>query len=225
MQPPERLRGGKTHFGNVVMLGFFEGGPRAPAAQIHQAGNYGEPNLYIFVLQHGFQQREERFGGGRQAQRDDGLFTRIRIFLLQGLVEHLTALLGLGGGARSGGTNRDREDQKQGSRGVHAPHFTTGPPLRRKTLPLCRGFDRGLRRGSVLGSLGTDDVDAAFEVSAVIDHDAGGADISDQAALFTNGDFFSYFHIALHGTEDRDIARLDIGAYLTVLADREGVAE
>src|SRR4051794_15897815 len=69
--------------------------------------------------------------------------------------------------------------------------------------------------------LGTGDIDAAFEVGAVVDADAGGLDIADHTALVADRQLLGYFDIAAHRSEDDYFARFDVGLDLAVLADGE----
>src|SRR5271166_1712027 len=53
------------------------------------------------------------------------------------------------------------------------------------------------------------DVDAALEVSAVLDHDAGGLDISHQLGFFLDVDLVGGFDITLNGAVNDDLASLE----------------
>src|SRR4051794_15689228 len=69
------------------------------------------------------------------------------------------------------------------------------------------------------GGFGTDDVDAAFEVGAVVDADAGRFDVADQTALFADRDLLGDFDVAFDGAEDGDLPGLDVRLHFAVGAD------
>src|SRR5262249_24102095 len=85
------------------------------------------------------------------------------------------------------------------------------------------GLDR-LRLGLYDGlgvdlGLGPGNVDAAFEIGAVVDADAGGFDVADEAALIADRQLLDRVDIALDGSEDYDLARPDVRAHLAVWPD------
>ena len=47
--------------------------------------------------------------------------------------------------------------------------------------------------------LGTDDIDAALEIGAVVDADAGGLDVADETALLADGDLLGDLDVAFDG--------------------------
>ena len=87
------------------------------------------------------------------------------------------------------------------------PH---GAPTRRFVL-------RGLRRMHL--RLRPRDVDAAFEVGAVVDADAGGLDVADEASLVADGELLQGLDIAFDRAEDHHLARPDVRAHLAVAPD------
>src|SRR5690242_1356587 len=72
---------------------------------------------------------------------------------------------------------------------------------------------------------GLHDVDAALEISAVVDDDTRGLDVADQAAVPLNRDFLGDFHISLHIPRDHDLARPDLRLHLAARADRQAVLQ
>src|SRR5262249_5628640 len=80
------------------------------------------------------------------------------------------------------------------------------------------GDDRGflLARG-----LWPHDIDTPLEVGAIIDTDAGGLDVANQASLVADGDLFAHLDIAFHRPHNHDLTRFNIGAHFAMRADRE----
>src|SRR5579883_277049 len=70
--------------------------------------------------------------------------------------------------------------------------------------------------------LRADDVDAAFEVRAVVDADAGGLDVADETALLADGDLLSDLDVAADGAIDGYLAGANVGFDLAVWADSDG---
>src|SRR5690349_3780989 len=64
--------------------------------------------------------------------------------------------------------------------------------------------------------LGSNDVDAALEIRAVVDADAGALDVSDETPLFADRDLFGDFHVAADAAENDHFASLDVRANLAV---------
>src|SRR5690349_22378380 len=81
-----------------------------------------------------------------------------------------------------------------------------------------RGVLRRAGRGG-LGCLGPGDIDTSFEVGAVLDDDAGSANVADELRFLADLDAFGGFHVALHGAEGDHFARLDGGADVAVGSD------
>ena len=89
------------------------------------------------------------------------------------------------------------------------------------------GFDNGgLGRGggAVLGVAGLADVDAALEVGAVLDGDAGGGDVPGEGAFAADVDAVAGMDVAAHLAEHDDFAGGDVGGDLAVAADGDAVA-
>jgi hypothetical protein len=70
-----------------------------------------------------------------------------------------------------------------------------------------------------LTRLRLDDIDAALEISAVFDDDAGRADVAEQFRVLADLQTLEGFHVALYGSQHQDFTRLDRGLYGAVRAD------
>jgi hypothetical protein len=60
-----------------------QGGDRALAFQIHQAGDHGQFDLQVFVIQHRFELRKIGLPRADQAERLNRVFPAVRIFVPQ----------------------------------------------------------------------------------------------------------------------------------------------
>src|SRR5579863_8524296 len=55
------------------------------------------------------------------------------------------------------------------------------------------------------------DIDASLEIGSIVDHNAGGFDVADEAPVPLNRDFFGDFDVALHVARNHHLARPDVG--------------
>src|SRR5262245_34680047 len=67
----------------------------------------------------------------------------------------------------------------------------------------------------------TDDIDAALEVRAVFNGDAGCGEVPEQGPRLADLHFFSRLHVASERSMDHDVAGGHVGVYLAVHADRK----
>src|SRR3954463_16437269 len=91
--------------------------------------------------------------------------------------------------------------------------------LRRRTLAGV-SFDLGFalhRSGGDL-RLGPHDIDAALEVGAIVDADAGALDVADETAFVADGNLLGDLNIAPNASENNHFASFDIGLDLAVRA-------
>src|SRR5258707_276212 len=90
------------------------------------------------------------------------------------------------------------------------------------SLARCDGdLGPGLRRLGGHLWIGPQNIDAALEVGAVIDADAGALDVADQAALLADGNFAGDLYVAADTAEDHHLARFDVCPDLAVRTDGE----
>ena len=82
-----------------------------------------------------------------------------------------------------------------------------GMPPRRGYTPACRGRVRCRTRRAI-------DLDRAFEVRAVLNHDARGGQIADHRAILLDFDAVAGAQIALDAAVDDDFARHHVGGQL-----------
>jgi hypothetical protein len=69
------------------------------------------------------------------------------------------------------------------------------------------------------------DINAAFEIRSVFNHDAGGLDVADNRSAGPQRNAALRFHIALDGPENDDFLGLDAGVYLAVRPNSQTVAQ
>src|SRR5215831_14972043 len=100
-------------------------------------------------------------------------------------------------------------DAGAGGGGVH----------RRRRRRRSRGS--GLRRFWSRLWFGLHDIDAALEICAVLDDDAGGANIAGELRVLANFDFIGGFHVSVDRTQHHHFARLDGRLHNTIRADGE----
>ena len=72
-----------------------------------------------------------------------------------------------------------------------------------------------------LGRFRLDDIDAALEVCAIFNDDAGGADIAHQLGILADLDLLVGFHVALNGAQSDHFPRFYAGADHAVGPDGE----
>src|SRR6266536_2836587 len=95
---------------------------------------------------------------------------------------------------------------------LRAGHGTTGV-----------GFDCGFGPDSLGGHfrLRADNIDAALEVGAIVNADAGRPDVAHQTALFANGNLSVHFHVAVYLSENVHLAGLDVSLNLAIVPHGE----
>src|SRR5712691_8819490 len=113
--------------------------------------------------------------------------------------------------------------------GVTTPlAFSSIPISFRLQLQLSNHLRRLLdhRLGSGLRSrFHSRDIDAAFKVSSIFDHDAGGLDVSYQAGFLAEDNLFGSLHVALYGSVHHNFPRLHRCADFSVRAYGETVLQ
>src|SRR5208337_264520 len=72
--------------------------------------------------------------------------------------------------------------------------------------------------------IGLADVDAALEIGAIFNADAGGGHVAGEGALGANVDAVGRGDISLDLAQDHDFTGVDAGGYLAVATDGEAVA-
>src|SRR6266498_3390640 len=69
--------------------------------------------------------------------------------------------------------------------------------------------------------LRADNIDAALEVCAIVNADAGCLDVAHQTALFANGNLAVHFHVAVYLSENMHLAGLDVSLNLAIVPHGE----
>src|ERR1700733_9046471 len=91
---------------------------------------------------------------------------------------------------------------------------------------LCSALDLRCRfTFTVLGFAVLGDIDTAFEICPVFDHDTGGLDISDDRCACAQRNAALRFDVALNGAKDDDFRSLDVGIHFAVRPDGQAVAK
>src|SRR6267378_7116456 len=90
---------------------------------------------------------------------------------------------------------------------------------RRRSGGRRRGPGEGVRTGFLLR--GPVDLDGAFEVGAVFDHDAGGGEVTVDRTIFLDFNSILGAKVALHVAEHHDLAGNDVGGYFCRGADSQ----
>src|SRR5580693_627587 len=105
---------------------------------------------------------------------------------------------------------------------VRLLHGVTG--CYRSLLAMRRAGGGGLRPWLCrLGRFRFHNIDAAFEVSSVLDNDTSRLDISDEFCVFADIDFIDCLDVAVDATKYDYLARFDAGANAAIGSDREAM--